>query len=304
MPVRYLFIATVSFILALAFLVIREYYILHTYAERLRIVQEQYYTYLDAVKQVLKKHNVEGGSRREEGEALNEMLDDDEMTIDSFMVINRSPEYLKESTVSYLKNQQLDTLINRINDHEWHNYTQQVVMGVHQPVLRNVLPKRTRRTSAAFSPAGWRTPKGKRLSLTGITFCLPIDQSKFWLSSVFGEPRKKPSGKWGFHMGIDMAAQRGTPIKAAAGGIVEQAGYASGYGNTIVISHDKLYKTRYAHLDIINVKVGQQVVQNQNIGAVGDTGFTRKIGKDASHLHFELYERGKQINPLYLLAIK
>ena len=101
-----------------------------------------------------------------------------------------------------------------------------------------------------------------------------------------------------------MAAQRGTPVHASVDGVVEQAGYASGYGNTVVVSHDRLYKTRYAHLDRIFVRKKQRVKKGGRVGAVGDTGFTRKAGKDASHLHFELYERGKQVNPLYLLPAR
>ena len=61
------------------------------------------------------------------------------------------------------------------------------------------------------------------------------------------------------------------------------------------------YRTRYAHLDKILVKVGKKVSQNQCIGKVGDTGFIRKKGRDGSHLHFEVLAFGKQMNPLYVL---
>ena len=132
-------------------------------------------------------------------------------------------------------------------------------------------------------------------------FTWPIDRSQFWLSSLFGK-RKKPNGSWGFHSGIDMAALKGTPVKAAAGGTVIEARYAQGYGNTVVIKHNNKYKTRYAHLDKIIAKKGQKVSRGQLIGKVGDTGFVRKSGKDASHLHFELYAFGKKINPLYLIV--
>ncbi len=281
-----------------------QYRVLCQYTERLRIVIEQYDSYIDRVKRILKKQKEEQDCLELAQEEQDEIVpDEDEVAIDSFMVINRTPEYLKESTVSYLKNQRLDSLIPRIDLHEWHDYNDQVVRGGYQSPIKNKGPKHAKRSSSPSRVSGaWRIPKRKRASLTGITFCLPIEQSKFWLSSFFG-PRKKPSGEWGFHYGIDMAAQRGTPVKAAAAGIVERAGYVSGYGNMVMIVHDKLYKTRYAHLDMINVKVGQKIAQGQKIGSVGDTGFTRKRGKDASHLHFELYERGTQIDPLYLLAV-
>lgn len=147
-----------------------------------------------------------------------------------------------------------------------------------------------------------KTKQEKRPLLTTISFLPPMQRSHYWLSSYFG-PRKKPNGQWGFHYGLDMAANRGTPIQSVADGVVEIAQTESGYGNTIVIAHDEVYKTRYAHLDEILVTVGQTVQQGDLIGKVGDTGFTRKMGKDASHLHLEVYENGTQINPRHVIDI-
>ena len=270
--------------------------------DKMRMLQAQYAGYIESVKRVLKKNNgaFSDISDSEKTTADIEMYDnDDEFSIDSFMVINRSPSHLKESTESYIKDQQLDTLLQNISPHEWRDYTDQVIHGVHnpEPVLQTNRPTPRYRTTPT-----WKIKKPKRAPLTNIVFALPIERSQFWLSSFFG-PRKKPNGQWGFHYGIDMAAQRGTPIKAVARGVVEEAGYTSGYGNTIVVAHDAVYKTRYAHLDSISVHVGQKVRQGDMLGKVGDTGFTRKTGKDASHLHLELYENGKQVNPLHLFAV-
>ncbi len=268
----------------------------------MRVLQMQYARYIESVKRVLKKNNgvLSDLANSVKTTANIEMCDDDdEFSIDPFMVINRSPSYLKKSTESYIKNQQLDALLQNMSPHEWSDYTEQVIHEVHHPapVLQTNRPTSRYRTTPT-----WKIKKPKRAPLTNIVFALPIERSQFWLSSFFG-PRKKPNGQWGFHYGIDMAAQRGTPIKAVAQGVVEQADYVSGYGNTIVVSHDAVYKTRYAHLDSISVCVGQKVRQGDMLGGVGDTGFTRKTGKDASHLHLELYENGKQVNPLHLFAV-
>ncbi len=59
---------------------------------------------------------------------------------------------------------------------------------------------------------------------------------------------RKIKGKWKFHTGLDMAAVKGTPVLAAGAGIVTQALYQPGYGNTLIITHNKKFKTRYAHL--------------------------------------------------------
>ena len=105
-----------------------------------------------------------------------------------------------------------------------------------------------------------------------------------------------------YHYGIDMAALKGTPIKAAASGIVIESALHPGYGNYVLIVHNKKYKTRYAHLHKRKVQVGQKVKAGQIIGTVGDTGLVRKSGKDASHLHFEVYVFGQHVNPLSLLV--
>lgn len=94
----------------------------------------------------------------------------------------------------------------------------------------------------------------------------------------------------GFHPGIDIANSIGTPIHAAADGIVFKAYTSSSYGNCVMISHfinGQLYTTVYAHMSSINVSDGQSVSQGQVIGAMGNTG--ESFG---SHLHFELYIGG------------
>lgn len=131
-----------------------------------------------------------------------------------------------------------------------------------------------------------------RKSKDSVHIAWPIRLDKFWVSSYYG-PRKK-----GFHNGIDMAAVRGTPINPAANGMVEFAGWASGYGRLIIVNHGKKIKTRYAHLDRIDVRVGQVVHVTDVIGIVGDSGYTIAQGRDASHLHFEVCVDEKQMNPL------
>ncbi len=134
-------------------------------------------------------------------------------------------------------------------------------------------------------------------------FLWPVDPSQFWISSRFG-PRKKPNGKWALHAGLDMAAVRGTPVWAAADGIVVAATRSAGYGKYIMIRHNDQAKTRYAHLDKILVNIGQRICVGDKIGRVGATGLVRKSkrGGSGSHLHFEVYMGGKPVNPFYFLA--
>ena len=98
------------------------------------------------------------------------------------------------------------------------------------------------------------------------------------------------------HTGIDIAAPRGTPVKAADGGQVIQASYDSGYGNCILVYHGGGMATWYAHLQGFNCSVGQNVSKGQVIGFVGSTGLAT-----GPHLHFEVRINGVPQNPMQYL---
>lgn len=139
----------------------------------------------------------------------------------------------------------------------------------------------------------------KIIGKNSILFDWPIDLCDFWLSSLFGPRTHKGITK--MHEGIDLAALKGTLVKASAKGIVTRADKtASGYGTLVEISHSKGFKTRYGHLDEILVQVGQKVASQEIIGTVGATGNVR--GKrDPSHLHFEIMHHETKVNPLKYL---
>jgi len=105
--------------------------------------------------------------------------------------------------------------------------------------------------------------------------------------------------RWGrMHRGIDIAAPTGTPIMAAADGVVEFAGWNSGgFGNLVDVRHPDGSLTRYAHNSRIMVRRGQSVQQGQLIAEMGSTG--RSTGP---HLHFEIHRRGQgALNPIGFL---
>lgn len=99
-----------------------------------------------------------------------------------------------------------------------------------------------------------------------------------------------------FHTGLDIGANHGTGVGAAAGGRVTSAGWQGGYGYMVTIDHGGGLVTRYAHLSQINVSCGQSVSSGQIIGRVGTTG--RATGP---HLHFEVLVNGSHRNPLNYL---
>ena len=101
-----------------------------------------------------------------------------------------------------------------------------------------------------------------------------------------------------FHRGIDFEAETGDSIKAIKAGKVVEADYTrDGYGNTILIDHGNGLTSRYAHLSKIEVKAGQAVTTNTDVGQVGTTG--RSTG---SHLHLEIRQNGFPLNPLSVLS--
>jgi murein DD-endopeptidase MepM/ murein hydrolase activator NlpD len=99
-----------------------------------------------------------------------------------------------------------------------------------------------------------------------------------------------------FHSGVDLGAKNGTPIKAANGGLVIYAGWYSGYGKTVIVSHSGGKSTLYAHMSRIDAKAGDKVAQGQTIGYVGSSGYST-----GPHLHFEYRLGGKPQNPLAVL---
>ncbi|MBW4665810.1 MAG: M23 family metallopeptidase [Chroococcus sp. CMT-3BRIN-NPC107] len=93
------------------------------------------------------------------------------------------------------------------------------------------------------------------------------------------------TGKVVFHSGIDLLAPAGTPVKVVNNGIVAFAGDGASYGNLVVVNHSGGKQTRYAHLQSIAVRAGNQVKQGDLLGKVGTTG---KPSSLQVHLHFEL----------------
>ena len=111
-------------------------------------------------------------------------------------------------------------------------------------------------------------------------------------SSGFGKRVDPFTGQWAVHEGIDFLAEPGSPIVAAAGGIVLFAGFHPQYGYMIDIDHGNDLVTRYAHCSKLLVKDGDVVPRGRKIAEVGSTG--RSTGP---HLHFEVRFRGVAQNP-------
>jgi murein DD-endopeptidase MepM/ murein hydrolase activator NlpD len=147
---------------------------------------------------------------------------------------------------------------------------------------------------AGLALAAHTLPAGT--SLAGLTLSWPIKGAR--ITQAFGpsglalEPPF--AGYPHFHTGIDLAAKSGTPVSAAANGVVVAVNHTKvGYGNYVIVAHGGGIMTLYAHLLETDVKVGDLVLRGQRIGREGSTGLAT-----GPHLHFELRVNDEVTNPM------
>jgi murein DD-endopeptidase MepM/ murein hydrolase activator NlpD len=133
-------------------------------------------------------------------------------------------------------------------------------------------------------------------SMAKLPTAMPIESYPY-LSSSYGWRRDPFNGQLSRHEGLDFSAPHGTPILAAAGGVVRTVTLQSGYGKMVEVDHGEGLITRYAHAKVILVKVGELVTRGQMIARVGSTGLST-----GPHLHFEVRRDDKALDPRVFLA--
>lgn len=137
----------------------------------------------------------------------------------------------------------------------------------------------------------------ERLKESGVVISDPQPSKISWpldsyiMTATFHDPSYPFRNLWE-HSGLDLAAPLGTPIKAAAPGIVAWTRYGNSYGNYVMIIHDNGLATMYAHMNSFSVSADQTVARGQVIGTVGSTGFST-----GPHLHFEVRVNGIPVDP-------
>jgi murein DD-endopeptidase MepM/ murein hydrolase activator NlpD len=118
-----------------------------------------------------------------------------------------------------------------------------------------------------------------------------------WISSHFGYRSDPFTGRGAFHAGVDFAAPAGSKVISTGPGTVSFAGYKSGYGYVVEITHPTGYLTRYGHNSRNLVREGQTVQKGDPIAIIGSTG--RSTG---THVHFEVERNGNTLNPMKYLS--
>ena len=159
-------------------------------------------------------------------------------------------------------------------------------------VSLDVLERRVARLEKNLAVASSRFEEDPG-SLASVPSIIPC---RGWLYRDFGNTVSPFTGRVEMHRGMDVAAPRGTPIVAAAAGVVTAAGLEEHYGLTVAIDHGNGYVTRYAHNMRNAVRVGTRVKRGQVIAYVGSTGRS-----SCTHVHYEVLRDGVPLNPRYFI---
>jgi murein DD-endopeptidase MepM/ murein hydrolase activator NlpD len=157
----------------------------------------------------------------------------------------------------------------------------------------NIVPRRTPELAVAY-PVVAQVPGARAPYETGPSLPThwPLDEE--WVVTR-EQISASPGGE--AHPGLDVAVPMGTPIRAAGGGVVAEAGSDVEYGRFVLINHPEGYQTMYGHTSRILVSAGEEVRAGQVIGLSGSTGRST-----APHLHFETRRAGRPIDPRTLLS--
>jgi len=139
-----------------------------------------------------------------------------------------------------------------------------------------------------------RNRYARRMHLVSQPSLWPVDGR---LMGPFGQRSDPFSGEGEFHTGVDISAPAGTPVRAAADGIVVHSEWSGGYGRLVIVDHGGGTETYYAHLSKFFAQTGQEVRRGETIGFVGATGRVT-----APHLHYEVRISGNPVNPYRYLT--
>jgi murein DD-endopeptidase MepM/ murein hydrolase activator NlpD len=170
------------------------------------------------------------------------------------------------------------------------------IIKEHRDSRRKILICKPKR-SPLLSGAGKSRPDHGTAPGNGslTTFLLPVQGT---ITSTVGMRHDPINGLLRHHNGVDISVPEGTPVKPVASGVVTFSGFRSGYGNTVIISHDDGMVTLYAHNSTCFVIEGERVTSGSTIALSGSTG--RSTGP---HLHFEAWKDGVNMTTTFLSGI-
>lgn len=270
-------------------------------------------TLLEADRMILQEQHDDKNKLEEQKATLEEKLQKQEMYRDELNSLRQSLDEKKKDK---------DHLIDQLEAEQDHLKSEKKLLekeysealNISKKVQKEIEKEQARLAEVARkqAEAASKSSSTTAVSNSGETGNIPEVASGTWtkptngtLTSGFGW-RNIGAGPE-FHYGVDLANKIGTPVVAAADGVVFKASPLSTYGNVIMITHSingHTFTTVYAHLSGYNSTVGQSVKKGQVIGYMGNTG--RSFG---SHLHFEIHTTAWQgqsvgaVNPLRYISL-
>lgn len=156
-------------------------------------------------------------------------------------------------------------------------------------------PARVLAEPPAASPSATRDASALARALGALVWPLAADGTAL-LSSSYGDRVYPGSGDPRFHSGLDLRAREGSPVYAAADGVVVESGSSGAYGNVVILHHEGGLRTLYAHHERNLVRAGERVRRGQPIALVGHTG-----NATGDHLHFEVRWKDGTVDPRAVL---
>ena len=201
-------------------------------------------------------------------------------------------ENITQLAVKYKVSESEITTFNKLNSSGMLILDQKIIIPGGRPVEEKVYVPKTYSGLAVIKDFIKEPSRGESLTkdTTDESDAAPLKGNKMNWPTVGNRISQYYSWR---HHAVDIANKIGTPLYAADAGVVEEAGWGTGYGNQIVIDHGGGKKTRYAHCSKFYVEKGEKVSKGQTIAAMGSTGWST-----GSHIHFEVIINGIKYNPL------
>ena len=214
-------------------------------------------------------------------EVIKTFLKEDSVNTDNSIEENNSEKYIEASFTNVTK----ELTDNNISEKNVQSETKENI------VPADVKIQETEAQSSSLSEMELDIENLKKI----YKFVVPLEGI---VSSGFGARESAYQNVTGYHKGIDIAAEKGTPIKAALQGIVEEVSSEGDYGKHVKIRCNNV-TTVYAHCSKILVKKGQIVAEGQEIAKVGSTG-----NSTGNHLHFEIRVEDRLVDPGRVIEFK
>lgn len=133
--------------------------------------------------------------------------------------------------------------------------------------------------------------------LSDIPTIWPLERVRGYVTQIFGPSINPFTGQWYLHRGLDLAFGYGVSILATANGKVTEVDFdEKGFGHYVVIRHNYGFKTKFAHLQRVDVRAGQEIAQGEAIGTMGNSGLST-----GPHLHYEVMIGSQLVDPVKFL---